>query len=155
MSVVWGQVLELNIRKDPQQAPFCSLWDSPFRRELVVFCKLNYMPLGRIAFLCFSDSSTFSTGFWNPVLCLKHVKVQWVGFDHVRLVIATSQWGVDLEPPSETWQGSRQCVVSVEMFAGQAQRGLGLLTEKTTRDVDGKMLDSPRVPHIAGVCAHL
>lgn len=81
--------------------------------------------------------------------------VQWVGFDHVRLVIATSQGGVGLEPPSETWQGSSQCLVSVEMFVGQAQRGLGLLTEKATREVDGKMLDSPHVPHIAGACMRL
>lgn len=71
----------------------------------MILCKLNNMPLRKVSFLeGFSDSYTFSTSLSNTVLCLKYVMVQWVGFDHVNLVIATYQWGLDLEPPSETWQ---------------------------------------------------
>lgn len=47
---------------------------------------------------------TLSLQASETVLCLKCVMVQWVWFDNVRLGIATSQWGLGLESPSETGQ---------------------------------------------------
>lgn len=115
----------------------------------MVLRKLNYMLLRAIAIF------EASTSFWNTVLCLKHVTVQWIGFDHVKLVIATYQWGLDLEPPSKMWQERLMTPGQCRNIYGTSPKrlfDLGLLVEKGTREVCRKTLDSSHALHIADSC---
>lgn len=64
-------------------------------------------------------------------------------FDHVRLVTATYQWGLDLKPPSKTWQKRMTVPDQCRNVCGTSPKrllDLGLLVEKGTRGVGGKTL---------------
>lgn len=94
---------------------------------------------------------TLSLQASETVLCLKCVMVQWVGFDDVRLVIATSQWGLGLRPPSEAGQERLTTPAQCRNVGGTSPKrlfDLVVLTEKGTKEVCRKTLASSHAVHI-------